>query len=119
MRCFNHRDREGLAICKHCGKALCGDCLVESPAGVSCRGECESKVRTLERIFQQANATGTRQKKGFRFGGVLFGVLGLVFLALGTFSQDTAFRFYLFAMGSILLLAGIYAFRMGQRTTKN
>lgn len=26
MKCFNHKDQEAVATCRHCGKSLCREC---------------------------------------------------------------------------------------------
>ncbi len=40
MKCFNHRDRDAIGICKVCGKGLCQECLVEIPKGIACKDTC-------------------------------------------------------------------------------
>ena len=47
MKCFNHRQADALATCKHCCRALCQDCLTDVRGAVSCRGTCEGPVAAM------------------------------------------------------------------------
>lgn len=42
MKCFNHRELDAIAVCKHCGKALCSACMADVKGVASCKGMCES-----------------------------------------------------------------------------
>ncbi len=44
MNCINHAFRPAVGICKVCGKALCLECLAETPGGIVCKGRCEGKL---------------------------------------------------------------------------
>lgn len=44
MKCFNHRELDAIAVCKHCGKALCSQCLPEIREIAACKGRCEAAV---------------------------------------------------------------------------
>jgi hypothetical protein len=46
MRCFNHRDKEAIAVCRSCGKGVCADCSVDIGRGIACKtGGCEQSTR--------------------------------------------------------------------------
>jgi hypothetical protein len=41
MKCFIHETADAVALCKHCGKALCADCAQTSQAGTQvCSSQC-------------------------------------------------------------------------------
>lgn len=40
MNCYHHPQSPALAICKRCGKGLCGECSLETPDGVVCKVTC-------------------------------------------------------------------------------
>ncbi|MCD6310270.1 MAG: DUF2180 family protein [Candidatus Eremiobacteraeota bacterium] len=70
MKCFRHEDREAIAICLQCGRALCSDCAQEIDDEIYCKtGPCAQKRK--KRVGYQRRAGGLAQ------------ILGLVFLALG------------------------------------
>lgn len=39
MKCVNHKDRDAINVCNHCGKAICADCRVEGGGQNYCK-EC-------------------------------------------------------------------------------
>lgn len=53
MRCFYHQDKEAVATCKSCGKALCAECAVDLGKGVACRGRCEDDARNIIELVER------------------------------------------------------------------
>src|SRR3990172_5096998 len=53
MRCFFHRDRDAIAGCKSCGRALCDECIVEVGKSLACRDRCEDDVRQLNTMIER------------------------------------------------------------------
>ena len=70
MQCFEHADRAAAGVCKHCGRALCRDCVVIVEGCLSCRGECESRVRReLDLVDRSEKALAERSTP--EFGGAI------------------------------------------------
>ena len=44
MKCFNHRELDAIAVCKHCARALCSSCVMDVEGIASCKGKCETAV---------------------------------------------------------------------------
>ncbi|HMD69316.1 MAG TPA: ATP-dependent Clp protease proteolytic subunit [Chitinivibrionales bacterium] len=42
MNCFRHLQSPAVAICKRCGKGLCGECSAAAPDGMVCKEPCVS-----------------------------------------------------------------------------
>lgn len=53
MQCFNHTDSAAVGICKYCMKAVCRDCFVLVGPAVSCKGDCETKVRSINSVQEK------------------------------------------------------------------
>ena len=47
MECANHIEKDAVANCRACGKALCVECAVEVGDTFACQGQCELAVRAL------------------------------------------------------------------------
>ena len=47
MKCFNHNDKDAIAVCRSCGKGLCSECLVDTGNGIACKGKCEKTVKLI------------------------------------------------------------------------
>lgn len=78
MKCFNHHEADSVGLCKHCGKALCVDCLTDLDDGLACKGKHEEMVKQITRLVN----TNTRLTKNY--SGVIFNlVCGLIFFIYG------------------------------------
>jgi hypothetical protein len=40
MKCYNHPEREAVAVCRACGRAVCHDCGPETENGFACQQRC-------------------------------------------------------------------------------
>jgi hypothetical protein len=68
-----------VAICRHCGKALCQECVVETEEGIACHGRCERRVGEMSELLNRAE----RDARGYRSLGIVL-VVGAVMLAVFT-----------------------------------
>lgn len=60
MNCFYHPEKEGVGVCKTCGRAICADCAVElrpsifsNRKSLVCRELCSEKVKSTEKIWSR------------------------------------------------------------------
>ena len=105
MKCFNHQDRDAVGLCKNCHKALCTGCLVETSAGISCRGPCEQEVAVLGSLMQRAVGTHRKTSRAYQRTAIVFGLMGLVFAAVGVMEEMT----WVLVMGVVCAIgAGFY-----------
>ena len=90
MKCFNHKSEDAVGLCKHCGKAICHDCLcVVSDAGIACKNTCEEKVKLVDAYMHQHIYSRCRPVPIFQIVfGVLLMVLGAWFYQ--SFSETSA-----------------------------
>jgi len=45
MHCFRHPGQHAVAVCKHCGKAACGDCCEDTLQGIACSADCAKELQ--------------------------------------------------------------------------
>jgi hypothetical protein len=102
MNCFNHHDIAAVGTCKHCGKGLCPECLVDLGHGLACRGSHEQVVADISALVARNSRTPTTLAWFVVPGFTAF--MGLVFLGYGLSSSR--------GMGSMvsLLGAGFFAY---------
>ena len=86
MHCYRHPEQQAIAICKHCGKATCGDCCNDTGQGIACSSDCEQELQETHQLQQRLKRS-----------------LGVGMNAPMPASIPTYFFF-----GLILLLSGIY-----------
>ena len=61
MKCFNHEDREAVATCQHCGKALCKACASKYTPCLC--DECFQAIQQEAHAQRVAAAEGHRQSR--------------------------------------------------------
>ncbi|MDH3973148.1 MAG: rhomboid family protein [Deltaproteobacteria bacterium] len=91
QRCFNHSEREAVALCPECGSYYCRECVVEHDDRLLC-SSC------LDKLFTP------KKKKGFRFG---------IFASTGQFLLGFILLWFLFYSVSLVLLSTPSSFHEG------
>ena len=86
MKCFEHREREAVGICKCCSKGLCEDCAADLGRGLACKGRCEAEVQALNNVtynstglLPAANAVVRTTRRTHFFSSMFNTILGVVF----------------------------------------
>ena len=128
MRCFDHQESEAVAVCKHCGKGLCPDCLIERQGIVSCNGLCERQVAmqlyVLEKSVQAYRGAAWTYKALTAICLLLMPAAMLVgvFIALNSrlvaTKEGFAVMMTAFAVSGICLLLAFITYNVGKSLTK-
>jgi hypothetical protein len=107
MRCYNHRDKDAIGVCKNCGRGLCVQCAREVDGSVVCtRDQCKEGVAALSELLSGANAD---VGKALTFPAVILYLLfGIVFIVGGF--RYPAMKLLLVATGGIFLIGAIANF---------
>ncbi len=117
MNCFNHKDKPAIALCKSCGKALCGDCLSEVPNGIACKGSCEDRVNLINRIVDRNSQVLAAARHQVRHSGLIILLLGIGFLFFAVWAGvqfKGGFMPYFFGFAGVLFfVCGIL--RLGRK----
>ncbi len=77
MKCLTHKNVEAIAVCVHCGRALCDGCITRSASGrIVCSKECAAGSQEME-----DSIAGTRYQsvRGARIVGYFAMGIGIVF----------------------------------------
>ncbi|MBI1750336.1 MAG: hypothetical protein HY234_00610 [Acidobacteria bacterium] len=111
MKCFNHRDQDAIAICKHCGKGLCQQCVVETAGGASCRGNCEENVAALHLLLLRGKKVYQKTSKAQLRTGIFIVVMGSAFLVFGVLEEIPPLKIGLCTMGTIFIIWGVFVWR--------
>jgi hypothetical protein len=59
MNCFVHREQSAIALCRHCCKAACDACAIDTGEGIACSEHCASHVRQLAKLMRSASAVSS------------------------------------------------------------
>jgi len=108
MKCFNHQEREAVAVCRACGKAACQECVIETENGIACRQSCAGSL--AERAEQIAGqAAHLKNLKRLNFLGSLFSIgMGLLFIYFSFLGYGVIYDLILL-IGSGFIVYGIIA----------
>lgn len=114
MKCFNHREIDAIAVCKHCGRALCPNCAAEVELAAACKGRCEVEVAAILDAHERAKTAYQKVAATTVRSAVFIGMLGFVFAILGIFGWGKGGGFSLI-MGTIFLLWSAFSFNSAKR----
>jgi len=113
MKCYTHSDRDGVAICQHCGKALCQPCTIEVSGKISCRGVCEKEVELLNFIIKKGKPSLQSNEMAFLYLSAMTLIGGLLLLGLGFYEKHIQnIRILCFVAGPISLIFSFYFYKV-------
>jgi len=115
MKCYRHRDVDAIAICGHCTKGLCGECVVDAEGGTACGEGCAREVTLAHTVLRRSNPNIGLQREAPRFLAVFLFVLGVGFVVWGTQLENAGLRVFVLGVGSVFFLGGVGAYRLWKR----
>lgn len=108
MKCYNHPEKDAVAVCKACGKAVCQTCGIETRNGFACQQSCvDNLAGTNElRLKQAAHLKNIRR---MNFIGSLFSIgMGLLFMYFSSLGYGIVYNF-VFLLGIGFTVYGVVA----------
>lgn len=54
MNCFEHQNEVAIGICKHCTKAVCSECAIDTGEGLACSELCVEEVKAYNSMMGRA-----------------------------------------------------------------
>jgi len=54
MNCFTHIETPAHAICKHCAKAVCLECAIDTKEGIACSEKCASEIKSYNLMMNKS-----------------------------------------------------------------
>jgi len=106
MRCFRHTEADAVALCKHCMRGVCGDCVVSTPGGVACGDECAAEVGAARRVLLRSDRNATLQRMQPRFLALFLVAVGVWFVVMGALDGKLG----VWLMGALFVAFGLGAF---------
>ena len=104
MKCYNHKDSEAVAVCVHCGRAICLSCAKTSASErFICSSVCAAASEQMENfilVTRNKSVRGSYMTACFALG------MGLVFAASAIFlyQELRSFPLTVFVGGSSMAL---------------
>ena len=107
MKCYNHHDKEAMGICKSCQKGLCTECIILIDGSISCKGECQEDVATLNYMVKKGRKVYKDLSKQWSPAIFIHILGGLTFIGFGLIEKGTKLSFLLISLGIIFLITGV------------
>ena len=108
MKCFNHPERDGVAVCQSCGKAICHDCVLESENGIACQQSCVNSLSRKADLYTLQNAH-LKNLKRMNFLGSFFSIgMGILFIYFSSQGFGLVYDF-VFLLGIGFTVYGVVA----------
>lgn len=124
MRCFNHPERDAVALCKACGKAVCPDCAIESQNGFACQQSCTQTLIERHELHDK-QAVHLRNIKRTNLLSSLFSIsFGILFIYFSSQGFGLVYDFVFLlgvgftVYGLIALLVNMFIFLKSKKTKK-
>lgn len=120
MKCFNHSQSDGVAVCKSCGRSLCHECYTEIGTGSACKSRCEADVEDLNIIIKRSKSAYQKTGGAYRRNGIVMLVLGLVFFFIGIIPVITGRGYatiFLAIMGLLFVIWSYFSFVSAKQIT--
>jgi hypothetical protein len=121
MKCFYHPERDAVALCKSCNRALCRECSADVPPGVACRGRCEADVAAVNLVIQRSKTAYQKTGAAYRRNAIATLIAGLLFLGFGILPVVVSQSYgaiFLAPLGGLFLLWSLFSYRSGKQISE-
>lgn len=115
MRCFNHGERDSVAICKACGRGVCPDCARATANGIACSDPCEGTLAEIAALTAHGRRAYDNSARMFGFVALVMILLGLSVVLVSRMPVMAPAGPHLTWWGVGLLVAGPLVFLLGRR----
>lgn len=108
MNCFNHPEKNSVAICKACGKAICHECALETEDGIACQQSCSNSLSKKNELYKK-QAAHLKNMKRLSLLGSFFSIgMGILFIYFSYQGFGLVYDF-IFLLGVGFTVYGIVA----------
>lgn len=118
MKCFNHSEKDAIAICKSCNKGLCKECAIELENGIACKGKCEEEVIFLNQLLQKNKGVYNKTAQSLYTACFIYLAMGLVLCGFEFYTEIPPLKPFLFIMGGVMIFAGVLTAVSGRKFKK-
>ncbi len=118
MICYNHKDKQAVAICKNCFKAICEECAIPDDNGFACSEKCHQEITTYHSMMENSKTLYGLKPGRTPIATIFLLVGGVPFIIMGVITILDGFWNGLFSlvMGLIILTLGIVSYKNMRKT---
>ena len=116
MKCFNHRNADAIAICKHCQKGICEDCSTIVGTSISCKGACEEEVAAYNYMMEKGMRAYRNMGKQWGPSSLINLAAGSLFAGFGLYTLNASpWGWFFVVLGAVMIVGGIMSVILGRR----
>ncbi len=109
MKCYNHPEKHGAAICKSCGRSICHDCLQELEGSIVCNRKSCARSLSEQKRFNAGQKAHLQNLKRLNILGSIFSLgMGILFIFFSTRGFGLVYD-YIFLLGIGFIAYGTVA----------
>ncbi len=108
MKCYNHPARDGVAICKGCGRAVCHECARESDETIACRQSCIASLAERNDLYTRQTAHLKNMRRMSILGSFFSIGMGILFIYFSSQGYGLVYEF-IFILGIGFTVYGVVA----------
>lgn len=117
MKCFRHQTTDAVAVCVHCGRSLCEDCVVDRNATrLVCSSECQKALTQSEMALRLLLDKSSQSARASAFYCYLTAGLSAAAAVAAWFMLPSPFLIYFTGACSVVLFAAGFWYSRGART---
>jgi hypothetical protein len=106
MKCFKHNQTEAIAVCPHCGRALCPECVpTPTSARITCSAECAAALASEGEALQSLLDKSVQSARASAFYCYLCGGLSAAAAVAAWFMLPSPFLIYFTGASALALTA--------------
>jgi hypothetical protein len=83
MKCYGHSHVDACGLCKHCFKAVCVECGIDTGDGLACSERCALEVNDVQALIQNSKIATASEGKASWLLPAFFVAIGCSFFWYG------------------------------------
>ena len=125
MRCYNHPETDGVAVCRACGRVICSECAIEAEDNsIGCSPACVNTLADKSQLHSRQVAH-LKNLQRMNVLGSLFSIgFGLLFIYFSNLGYGIVYTLILFlgigftVYGVVAQLANMFIFLKNRRKSR-
>jgi hypothetical protein len=123
MNCYSHNDNTAFGVCKHCTKAVCPECAIDTNEGLACSETCVQEIKSYNLMMNKSKDLYGIGKDGKKMPVtiIMYSLFSVIFLVVGTFRTiyEPGIDIFALGIGAIFGILGIIYYSRNKKLGTN
>ena|SRR5690348_6265815 len=110
MKCFKHSQLDAVGVCKHCYKAVCPECTIDTGYGVACSPQCQEELTVVKALIERNKNVQAATAKAYGRNITWLFLFAVLFVTFGLIERkDFSFSIFLIVMGALFCIGAVFS----------